>query len=183
VYFYFDFNDEKKQSPAKMIRSLITQLSSLRGNTPQALKLLFSNCGDGKRQPTVDELLTALRQIVQEFDELYIILDALDECKEREELLVSIEEITGWKLGKLHILATSRGEKEIEESLGPFVNDQYKICIQSALVNGDIRTYIHERLQTDRRLKRWAGTIGSAARDRRDTDGQSRWNVRSASPF
>jgi hypothetical protein len=35
------------------------------------------------------------------------------------------------------------------------MNDENKICIQSALVNNDIRSYIHERLQTDRWLKKW----------------------------
>jgi hypothetical protein len=58
----------------------------------------------------------------------------------------------------LHILATSRREKDIEEWLEPLVNDQEKICIQSALVNDDIRTYVHEKLQTDRKLK-WSAKV------------------------
>ncbi len=65
------------------------------------------------------------------------ILDALDECKERQELLTDIDEIAGWKNRKLHMLATSRRENDIEESLEPLVNDQEKICIQSALVNDE----------------------------------------------
>jgi hypothetical protein len=55
----------------------------------------------------------------------------------------------------VHILATSRREKDIEESLDPLVNDQKKVCIQSVLVNDDIRAYIRKRLQNDQRLKRW----------------------------
>jgi hypothetical protein len=113
---------------------------------------------NGKQQPMTGELLTTLRQIVQEFDETFIILDALDECTERQELLTNIEEIAKWKIGKLHILATSRREKDIEEWLEPLVNDQEKICIQSALVNDDIRTYVHEKLQTDRKLK-WSAKV------------------------
>ena len=69
--------------------------------------------------------------------------------------MTDIGEIARWKNGKLHMLATSRREKDIEESLEPLVNDQEMICIQSSLVNDDIRTYVHEKLQTDRRSKTW----------------------------
>ena len=155
VYFYFDFNDLEKQQHEKMICSLITQLSIQSASTPQSLESLFSSKMNGKQQPVAGELLMTLQQIIQEFDETFIILDALDECKERQELLTDIDEIAGWKNEKLHMLATSRRENDIEESLEPLVNDQEKICIQSALVNDDIRAYILERLRSDRRLRRW----------------------------
>jgi len=108
---------------------------------------------NGNQQPMTNELLTTLRQMVQGFEETFIILDALDECKDRQELLAGIEKMVGWKTGKLHILVTSRKEKDIEEGLEPLIND--KICIQSVLVNDDIRAYVHERIQVDRKLKRW----------------------------
>ena len=93
--------------------------------------------------------------MVREFKGVYIILDALDECEDRGKLLEDIETITGWELENLHILVTSRREKDIEESLDPLVDGTKKICIQSALVNDDIRTYVHKRLRTDQKLKRW----------------------------
>ena len=155
AYFYFDFSEVEKQQHEKMIRSLITHLSTQSPSAPRALESLFSSCMNGERQPSTDELLETLRQIVQAFDETFIVLDALDECQERQELLEDIKKIVDWKLEKLHILVTSRREKDIEETLEPLVRDQGVICIQSALVNDDIRAYVHERLQTDRRLKRW----------------------------
>jgi adenylylsulfate kinase-like enzyme len=155
IYFYFDFNDVEKQQHEKMMCSLITQLSLRCTSTPRVLAALFSSCMNGERQPTSDTLLTTLQQMIQEFDEIFVILDALDECKERQELLEDINKIARWKIGKSHILATSRREKDIEESLDSLVNDQKKICIQSALVNDDIRTYVQKRLQSDQNLKRW----------------------------
>ena len=155
VYFYFDFNDAEKQNHDNMLRSLITQLSIQSSSTPQALKILFSSCVNGKRQPVIEALVTTFQQMVEDFDETFIIFDALDECKERQKLMELIEKIVAWKLGTLHILATSREVQDIKESLEPLVHDQDKICIQSALVTDDIRAYVHERLQTDRRLRRW----------------------------
>jgi hypothetical protein len=93
--------------------------------------------------------------MVNEFDETFIILDALDECNDRMELLTNIEEMVGWNEEKLHMLATSRRERDIEERLEHILGEEERICIQSVLVNADIRAYVHDRLQTDRSLKRW----------------------------
>lgn len=92
---------------------------------------------------------------MRSFEGTYLVIDALDECIERQGLLESIEELTSWKDANLHILTTSRREKDIEESIKPFNNDQGKICIQSTHVNNDIRAYVHGRLRTDLKLKRW----------------------------
>jgi hypothetical protein len=96
-----------------------------------------------------------LKEIVEGFDETYIILDALDECSDRQELLDNVEEIQGWGLSQLHMLLTSRRLTDIEETLNLLTDSQNRICIQSALVDADILTYIHNRLQNDRLLKRW----------------------------
>jgi hypothetical protein len=143
-----------------MIRSLIVQLStqplsSQSLNISRALKSLFASKNNGQQRPTAGELLTTLQQMIEEFDETFVILDALDECNHRNELLEDIEKIKGWKKEKLHILVTSRKEPDIEEHLTPLVCDKGIICIQSALVDNDIRLYVRARLQNDSRLKRW----------------------------
>ncbi|KAL8699990.1 MAG: hypothetical protein Q9201_005685 [Fulgogasparrea decipioides] len=155
LYFYFDFNDIEKQEQEKMVRSLNVQLASQCASTSHALENLYSSCSDGQRQPTCDMLLESLHQMMRGLKETYIILDALDECLKGDELMTSIEELTSWKDASLHILATSRREKDIEEWMEPLVGDQEPICIQSRLVDNDIRAYIHDTLRTDRVLKKW----------------------------
>jgi hypothetical protein len=91
--------------------------------------------------------------MIKEFNQVFIILDALDECKDREELVESIYEIIGWGLQMLHILATSRKEKEIEDGFD--LTDEQKINIQGDLIESDIRAYIYAMFQTNKKLKRW----------------------------
>lgn len=76
-----------------MIRSLILQLSSQCESTPQGLEALHLSCMNDERQPTHDKLLATLHQMMKSFEETFIILDALDECLKRRELLEDIEEI------------------------------------------------------------------------------------------
>ncbi|KAH9204132.1 hypothetical protein DL95DRAFT_377186 [Leptodontidium sp. 2 PMI_412] len=157
AYFYFDFNDTEKQRHDKFTHSLIEQLAWQSTKALACLESLFSHCQDGKQQPTQDALEVALQQMLNEIGETFIILDALDECKEREELLLLLENLISWRAGNLHILATSRRERDIEEALESLTTSE--ICLQSALVNVDIDTHISERLQNDPKLKRWPANV------------------------
>ena len=155
LYFYFDFKDVKKQGQENMIRSLILQLYSQSKGTHQSLKALHSSCMNGERQPTPGMLLATLHQMMKSFGETFIILDALDECSERQELLKDIEEFYHWTDVNLHVLSTSRREKDIEDRIEHIAHSEGKICIDSMHVNDDIRAFVHEKLQTDVKLKRW----------------------------
>lgn len=157
AYFYFDFNDNEKQQHEKCLRSLIEQLSVQSVKSMDALNILFARSKDGQQQPTTDALLSTLQHILRDFQQTFIILDALDECKEREALLKLLENTMDWKVENLHILATSRRERDIEETLAPLATDQ--ICIQSALVNADIHVHICDRLQNDPKLNKWPANV------------------------
>ncbi|KAI4248958.1 MAG: hypothetical protein L6R42_009138, partial [Xanthoria sp. 1 TBL-2021] len=155
AFFFFDFHDQKKQANESMIRSLVAQISSFGKQTPQALHLLFESCGNGLRQPSKHALLATLRAILKGFDNAFIVLDALDECDDRGTLLLNIEEIVRWKSGNVHTLVTSRKEVDIGEALEPLATEQRIVSIQSQTISEDIQAYVHQRLQTDARLKRW----------------------------
>jgi hypothetical protein len=152
IYFYFDFSNFEKQRYENLIRSMIAQLSMQSTNTPEALNTIHSRCQEGHQQPTIKDLTSTLKDMLGDFHETFIILDALDECTEREELLGLIKAIVDWELKKLHILATSRTENDIEEALVPLITGQ--ICIQSAVFNADIQIHLRERLQSDPKLKK-----------------------------
>jgi hypothetical protein len=115
--------------------------------------MLYSQNQDGRWRPTDKALLATLLNILQQFQNAYIIIDALDECTEQDKLLNLFEEIIEWKLSTLHILATSCREREIEGCLSGIVSNQ--IDIQSTLVAQDIRIHVHESLQKDQKLQKW----------------------------
>lgn len=153
AYFYFDFNDLDKQCTENLIRSLIVQLSAQCLHVPRSLQLAYSRSQNGQNQLTADELKILLRQILKSFSSIYVLLDALDECTDREELLQFIQALVDWDIDNLHILATSRKENDIATSLEPLVTCQ--LCIQSALVDADIRVHVLERLSNDPKLNKW----------------------------
>ena len=124
-------------------------------NHTNPLVSLYSSCSDGARQPKLCELRQTLRGLVQEFDDTFIVVDALDECKEREQLLADIQEFIQWQLEGLHILVTSRREGDIKVTLDPLVKVNQNIDIQSEVVDKDIRVFVREVIQSAQGLRRW----------------------------
>ncbi|KAL1600753.1 hypothetical protein SLS60_007141 [Paraconiothyrium brasiliense] len=153
AYFFFDFNDAQKQEPEMMVRSLLCQLSQQSVKISPGLDALFSSSEDGQRQPSMHALMEAFHLVIRELPQVYIVLDALDECGQRIELMEILETMARWKC--LHILMTSRRERDIDSSLGTFVDEKSKISLQSTLVDEDIQQYIRKRLSDDKRLQKW----------------------------
>lgn len=155
AYFYFDFNDPQKQIPQLMVESLICQFLQKCIRTPEGLNTLFSSYEDRQRRPSLDSLLDVLQQMIQEHPQSYIVLDALDECKDRVELIGIIERMASWQSDKLHLLVTSREVRNIRNSLERLTEAQNIICLQSRLVDSDIQIYVRKRLLKDVSLRKW----------------------------
>lgn len=157
AYFYFDFNDSNKQIFEKFLCSLVIQLSSKQDRIHASLAELYSQSNCGQHKPATDTLLTTLRDLIKDFKHTFIIVDALDECYPREELLTSLENVANWQLQGLHVLVTSRKKQDIEQCLRYLTTRQ--ICLQTIQVDQDIHTYIRWRLGTDPKLRRWTASI------------------------
>ena len=119
---------------------------------PALLQSAYSQSQNVQQQPTTEILTPILHQVLENIGSAYIILDALDECTNREVLLELLEVIMDWKLEYLQILVTSRKEQDIAESLESLVTCQ--LDIRSSSVASDIRIHVLERLANDSKLKR-----------------------------
>jgi hypothetical protein len=155
AYFYFDFNDTQKQDPELMLYSLLCQLVQRSVVIPKGVDALFSSCENGQRKPSSHALLDVTRQVAQEFAHVYVVLDALDECSQRSELMDMLKTMAGWQLDNLHLLMTSRKERDIERSLEGYVEEEDAVCLQRDVVDKDIQRYVQQRLGDDKDLAKW----------------------------
>lgn len=162
LYFYFDFADTRKQSLEKAVRSLISQLYDKRENVRLHLKSLYSTCEDGKQEPSNDQLRTTFQNMVEQAGEVWIVLDALDECQtqkeHRTECLYSWIKHLRSSQTDIHLLVTSRSEQEIESTFERWARNKDIIHIQSKLVKGDICAYVHARVRENPELNRWTSS-------------------------
>ncbi|KAJ4859640.1 ankyrin repeats (3 copies) domain-containing protein [Trichoderma breve] len=120
VYFYFTFSDTTRQESDGMLASLIKQVCCHRPNIPDTVNDLGEYKKKGMR-PSTEELQNSFISTLRGFTNVYIIIDALDECPnintQREELLEILHYILDSNLNNLHMFCTSRKESDIDVSL------------------------------------------------------------------
>ncbi|KAF8514300.1 hypothetical protein JB92DRAFT_2919988 [Gautieria morchelliformis] len=153
AFFYFDFND-KESLPDVVVRSLIEQLTVKSMTIPHALDALFSKNAGMRRSVAQEELMSTLKSIIRRFKAVYIAFDALDECPERSRFLAAIKDIHDWKIDSLHLLATSRKERDIEDRLSGLIS--HEVPLDENLVDGDIRVHVSSTLEDDVKFRRYS---------------------------
>jgi hypothetical protein len=91
--------------------------------------------------------------ILDGFHHVYIIIDALDECTQRQRLLCLIKEIISLRRHALHLLATSRSEEDIAHCLLSL--EIAEVDMTSEAVDNDIQSYLDWMLHEDVSLRKW----------------------------
>ena len=152
AYFYFNFDQSAKQNAINMLSCIAAQLCLKMVIIPGSLKAFYEQYRSGQDRANIRDLTNVLKDlsVSSELQDIFIVLDALDECPKfeaRAELLELLLTIKGWAASKVHILVTSRKEPDIEDTLLPIVGTP-PIPIQGLNVASDIELYIKAQLAT-----------------------------------
>ena len=105
----------------------------------------------GREAATVDKIMKVLPSVLGMSHKRYIVLDALDECEEREDLLEILA--TFLSIQSVNLLVTSRKERDITDALQMSVT--FKFDLESTLVDADVWVHVQRCLETDKQLKKW----------------------------
>ena len=154
AFFYFTFNDESKRDESGMLRALLLQLSTQLRDGHADLVRLYNSYQTSTAPSRV--LIEHLRFLIERFNHVYIMLDALDESPRdgpRGHVLDALETMRGWALQGLHLFVTSRDERDIHEFFD--LSTTQKVAMQNARIDQDIANFISGRLNTDRNLQKW----------------------------
>ncbi|EGU71751.1 hypothetical protein FOXB_17740 [Fusarium oxysporum f. sp. conglutinans Fo5176] len=80
-YIYCNFQRQKEQNINDLLASLHKQLSRSWRCLPESVKLLYDKHEKNGTRPLVEELSAALQSVVQSYEKVFIVIDALDECQ------------------------------------------------------------------------------------------------------
>jgi hypothetical protein len=156
VYFYFDFANNKKQTVANLLKSVIYQLIASERVIPDSAASLHSRC-NGLQEPNLDELVEVVLAEVSQIGRTFLMVDALDECP-KEERRVFFETFVKRSLpSNLNVLIASRKEPDIEAALGQSFSRT--ICIQNTVIDADVRVHVGKAIARDARLMKWKAAI------------------------
>ena len=80
---YFDYQEQENETLENTIASLLQQVVSALPKVPTGVTALYQKFGKQKQSPTLRELVHALSLSCREYEVVYIIIDALDECESK----------------------------------------------------------------------------------------------------
>ena len=163
AYYYFDFQDVKKQDRYGLLSSLTLQLSAESDPYYNILSQLYSDSSRGTRKPTTKALKKCLRDMLSLPGQgpIYLLVDALDECPNssgtpsaRDEVLELIKELVHLKLSNVHLCVASRPEIDIQMVLEPLTS--LKVSLHDEIgQKDDIIAYIKFVVSTDKSMREW----------------------------
>jgi hypothetical protein len=148
AYYYCYFGHDQDES-SHFLRWIISQLSRQSKRVPDELQDIYKS----GRSPSLPSLLSVLQTTIEEFERVYIVLDAVDESMPREDLLRVIRDLsTDARFSALSLLATSREYIDIEQILEAF---SIPISMSNQFVEEDIGTLVRSTVQSDKKYGRW----------------------------
>jgi hypothetical protein len=154
LQFFFDFTNSQKQKVDGMLRSMVFQLYNSSSVSQKYLNNLFESCGDGANQSDTEQLSRVLKDMLGACKNSFILLDALDECSDRSQLLKWLEAfIPG--ISQAQVILTGRPEDGFKRSLHSCVGEANCVSLNEEVVNDDIRSYVKCRLDGPD-FERWA---------------------------
>jgi NACHT domain len=174
AFFYFDFRDISKQDARSFLSSLLIQLCRESDNYSEILSSRYSKHGNGTRQPSQEVLVECLKDMlnVPRQGELYIVVDALDECPDfpgprtpREQVLTILRDLVALHLPHVHFCFTSRPEVDIRNVMEALAVRNVSLH-EEVGQKQDISNYIESIFSSNRKIQCWREEDKQYAKDK-----------------
>ncbi|CAD6591949.1 MAG: hypothetical protein ASARMPREDX12_005515 [Alectoria sarmentosa] len=143
AFIYFDYRDSESQSLENVVASLLRQVTSQKSILPIPLVELYTKLREQNRKPQIQDLELTLLHVCQDFDQVFIPIDALDECDEAMRRIHFLPFLaTLQKTPRIRLFVTSRPfPEDIWKALDPVP----QISVQAS--DADLRKYLRRRIE------------------------------------
>ena len=148
AFIYCDYKQSALQSLERLTGSIIRQLVQQASAIPQSVCNLYEKYRAKGTSASLIEYLELLQSLAQGFNEMYLVIDALDECIDRngESIWRGLLTKVSTYIPNLRLLCTSRHIS----NMGGILRDSTRIEIRAD--GADIRTYILAQVKSRDRL-------------------------------
>ncbi|SCV44938.1 related to ankyrin [Fusarium fujikuroi] len=141
AYVYCSYQTTKKQRVQDLFTSLLKQLAQSQDPFPAALKSLYvEKCGEERL--SLHDITKALREVINSFDKVFIMVDAIDEFEATESLFSELSSLQEHSNANLFI--TSRPPAQSLENTLNKLHGCLRKEIQAD--DRDVKLYIDQRM-------------------------------------
>jgi Cdc6-like AAA superfamily ATPase len=158
AYIYCNFQRQEEQTADDLLLNLIKQLAQSNSSLPSSIRDLYEKHKKSRSRPSFEEILNTLHSVTAKFSRVFIVVDALDECRITDGSRVRfLREISELQTNSItNIFATSRPNGEIssifskcpslnisatDKDILEYLNAQISLR-QSDIIDYDVQTMI-----------------------------------------
>lgn len=145
---YCNYKDKLVQTPANLLANIWMQIHRKGRLAPEMEELYASAVTKGtSTRPRLDDISKILKAEVDRYAKVYVVIDALDECKPayRIRLLTELKALQP----KVKLMVTTR----FFDAFGADMGIETDVEIRAS--DDDIKRFVQERVSTTPRLARW----------------------------
>ncbi|PWI64589.1 hypothetical protein PCL_09519 [Purpureocillium lilacinum] len=138
AYIYCDYRRQDEQTAKDLLASLLKQLAECLPTFPEAMKSIYGRHKKMHSRPSFHEVASALETVLALYSRVFILVDALDECRESDHSRTKFVDYV-FKLlvkSKLNVFATSRFIPDIIHKF------EESIVLEIRATDEDVRQYI-----------------------------------------
>lgn len=149
LYHYCDFANAATLEPRQIVGSLVRQLAEQPKLFPSSIRdsyYVFS-----RSSPAIDILVSFLHELIERYyDAVYVVIDGVDECSERQSLLRILHAVEQHpsSVDRLKILVSSRPEYDLRKAWSM----RSSISITPEDVEDSLRTHVRLELAKSPKL-------------------------------
>jgi hypothetical protein len=110
----------------------------------------FSNHQDGRNDSSINELVDVLLVLFHAFKRVFLVVDALDECLDEDDLLKFLHKVKICS-GGVSILVSSR--ESFHKQITQFCTST--LSLQTSRISEDIALYLRYRIYADPGFSQW----------------------------
>ena len=141
AYLYCDFKLQNQQSPKTLLATLLKQLAQKQNSIPELVQTLYRKSRSKRVRPTLGDISTMLRYVSTLYSDIFIIVDALDECH-KTSLGTLLDEIFYLQQRtRARIFSTSRYNLEVVERF------RGSVSLEIRASDEDVQKYLAGRMQ------------------------------------
>ncbi|GFF94638.1 hypothetical protein IFM53868_07629 [Aspergillus udagawae] len=141
AYVYCNFQRKDEQTVDRLLSSFLKQLSERLPTIPGEVSDLYNQHKTGRTRPSLEEISRTLHSVAIKYSSVFILVDALDECRESERNKFILEIFSLQARCGINIFATSRINGEIEK----LFSDAISLEIRAR--DHDVEIYLDERMR------------------------------------
>jgi ankyrin repeat protein len=144
AYIYYDFQRKNEQGIDDILASVLKQLTQCLSSLPDSIKSLYKQHNTRRTRPSRDEILGLLQSVLPIYSRVFLVVDALDECRASDgcrKRFVSELFNLQIKFG-INIFATSRHIPEIVNHFKASFSKEIEIRAKPE----DVTRYLEDRI-------------------------------------